>query len=132
MLVYIKRNGHCADKTLKEFHQLFKENRLYLEIECNLKTVHYLDITVDLNTGTCKAYHKPKPYIKHFISSLNPISINPLPISIKTRLSNLFSNPEIFHEASKQYQSILDQSGYDCKLQFKPPNNENENKHKSL
>ena len=81
VLVYIKRNGHCvnghcADKALKEFHQLFKENRLYSEIECNLKTVHYLDITLDLNMGTCKPYHKPKPYIKHFISSLNPISIS--------------------------------------------------------
>ena len=45
-------NGHRADKVRKEFHQLFKENGLSLEIECNLKTVNYLDITLDLNTGT--------------------------------------------------------------------------------
>ena len=38
-------NGHRADKIRKEFHQVFKENKLPLEIECNLKTVNYLDIT---------------------------------------------------------------------------------------
>ena len=32
-------NGHRADKIRKEVHQLFKENGLSLEIECNLKTV---------------------------------------------------------------------------------------------
>ena len=32
--------GHRTDKIRKEFHQLFKENALSLEIECNLKTVN--------------------------------------------------------------------------------------------
>ena len=36
-----------------------EENRLSLEIECNLKTVNYLDITLDLITGTHKPYRKP-------------------------------------------------------------------------
>ena len=51
-------NGYWADKICKEFKQLFMENRLSLEIECNLKTVNYLDITLDLNTGTYKPYRK--------------------------------------------------------------------------
>ena len=46
-----------------EFYQLFKENGLSLEIECNLKTVYYLDITLDLNTDT----YKP--------STLNPVTL---------------------------------------------------------
>ena len=54
-----------------------------------------------------------------------------LPISIETRLSNLSSNPEIYHEASKHYQNILNQSGYDYKLQYKPPNNDHKSKSKS-
>ena len=117
----------------KEFHQLFKENGLSLEIECNLKTVNYLDITLDLNTGTYKPYRKPNDEILYIHAKSNhPANIlKQLPISIETRLSNLSSNPEIFHEASKHYQNILNQSGYDYKLQYKPPNNENENKSKS-
>ena len=66
-------SGHRADKIRKEFHQLFKENKLSLEIECNLKTVNYLDITLDLNIGTYKPYRKPND--KNFISTLNPITL---------------------------------------------------------
>ena len=50
---------------------------------------------------------------------------------MQTRLSNLSSNSEIFHEASKHYQYIFNQSGYDCKLQYKQPNNKSDNKSKS-
>ena len=52
-------NGHQGDKIHKKFHQLFKENGLSLETECNLKTVNYLDITLDFNTDNYKPYHKP-------------------------------------------------------------------------
>ena len=126
-------NGHRTGKICKEFHQLFKEYGLSLEIECNLKTVNYLDITLDLNTGTYKPYRKPNDEILYIHAKSNhPANIlKQLPISIETRLSNLSSNPEIFHEASMHYQNILNQSGYDYKLQYQPPNNENENRSKS-
>ena len=121
-------NGHRVDKIREEVHQLFKENRLSLEIECNLKTVNYLDITLDLNTGTYKPYRKPNDEILYIHTKSNHSAniLKQLLISIETRLSNLSSNSEIFHEASKHYQNILNQSGYDYKLQRKPPNNENE------
>ena len=64
-------NGHCPDKTRKEYHQLFKENGLSLEIECNLKTVNYLDITLHLNTGTYKPYHKPSDEILYIHAKSN-------------------------------------------------------------
>ena len=115
--------------TRKELHQLLKENGLSLEIDCSLKTVNYLDITLDLNTGTYKPYRKPNDEILYIHAKSNhPANIlKQLPISIETRLSNLSSNSEIFDEASNHYQNILNQSGYDYKLQYKPPNNGNEN-----
>ena len=51
-------------------------------------------------------------------------------MSIETRLCNLFGNSKNFDEASKQYQNFLNQSGYNYKLQYKPSNNENENRSK--
>ena len=122
-------NHHLADKIGKGFHQLFKENGLSLKIECNLKTVNYLETTLDLNTGTCKPYCKPNNKILYILAKSSHLAniLGQLPISIKTRLSNLSSNFEIFHEASKQYQNILN----DYKLQYKPPNNESENRSKS-
>ena len=120
-------NGHRADKIRENFYQLFKENGLSLEIKCNLKAVNYLDITLDLNTITYKPYRKPNDEILYtHVKSNHPANIvKQLPISIETRLSNLSSNFQIFHEASKHYQNILNQSRYDYKLQYKPPNNEN-------
>ena len=96
-------NGHRGDKIRKEFHQLLKESGLSLETECNLKIVKYLDITLDLNTDTYKPYRKPDDEIIYIHAKTNhPANIlKQIPTSIKTRLSNLSSNSEIFHEASK-------------------------------
>ena len=126
-------NGHQADKIRKELHQLFMENGLSLEIDCNLKTVNHLDITLDLNTGTYKPYCKHNEEILYIHAEPNhPANIlKQIPTLIEIRLSNFPSNSEIFHEASKHYQNILNQSGYDYKLQYKPPNNENKNRSKS-
>ena len=87
-----------------------------------------------MNTGTCKPYHKPNDEILYINTKSNhPANIlKQVAISIETRLSNLSSNSEIFREASKHYQNILNQSGYDYKLQYKPPYNKNENKSKSF
>ena len=60
-------NDYQADKIQKEFHNLFKLNGLSLKTEYTLKTVNYLDITLDLNSGTYKPYCKP-------ISTLNRIT----------------------------------------------------------
>ena len=119
LAVFKNVNGHHADKISKEFHQLFKANELSLEIECNLKTLNYLDITLNLNTGTYKPYRKPNDEILYIHAKSNhPANIlKQLPISIETKLSNLSSNSDIFHEASKCYHNILNQSGYDYKLQ---------------
>ena len=93
----------------------------------------YLDITFDLNSDTYKLYRKPNDQILYIHVKSNHLAniLKQLPKSIKTRLSNLSSNSEIFHEASKRYQNILNQSGHDYKLQYKPPNNENESRSKS-
>ena len=121
-------NGHGADKIPKEFHQLFKENGLSLEIECNLKTVNYIDITLDLNTGTYKPYRKPNDEtLSIYVKSDHPANIlKQLPISFETRLSKISINSGIFHQASKHYQNISNQFVYNYKLQYKPQNNENE------
>ena len=105
--------GHRVAKIRKEFHQLFKENGLSLEMQpknCRLSR-YYFRLTYS-NTGN----HMANLMMKHFTSMLNrPVNIlKQLPISIETRLFNLSSNPEIFHEASKHYQNIKNQCEYDC------------------
>ena len=86
-----------------------------------------------MNSGNYKPYRIPNDEILSIHAKSNhPANIlKQLPISIETRLSNLSCNSEIFHEASKCYQNILNQSGYDYKLQYKPSNNENEKSSKN-
>ena len=98
-------NGHLADKIPKEFHQLFKENGLSLEIECNLKTLNYLDITLGFSTDIYKPYRKPNDEILYIHSKSNhPADIlKQLPISIKTRLLTF---PAILKVSMKHLSSI--------------------------
>ena len=86
-----------------------------------------------LSTYNYKPYRKLNDETLYMHAKANQLAsiLKQLPNSIKTRLSNLSSNPEIFNEASKRYQNILNQFGYDYKLHYKPPNNENQNKSKS-
>ena len=98
-------NGHLADKIPKEFHQLFKENGLSLEIECNLKTLNYLDITLGFSTDIYKPYRKPNDEILYIHAKSNhPADIlKQLPISIKTRLLTF---PTILKVSMKHLSSI--------------------------
>ena len=60
-----------ADKILKHFYKIFKDNDLSLEIQCNLKIVNYLDKTFNLNDGTYKPFHKPNDETNYVHAKFN-------------------------------------------------------------
>ena len=49
-------SGPQSEQMNKSFQNLFNENELKLEIQCNLKVVDYLDVTLNLNDVTHKPY----------------------------------------------------------------------------
>ena len=73
---------------------------------CYLKTVNYLDITLDLNTGTYKPYHKPNDETLYIHAKSNhPANIlKQLPISIYTRYYLTF--PAILKFSVKHLNTI--------------------------
>ena len=83
----------------------------------------YIYIYAIMKTMWPSGYHYSGFVATHALGQLmhNDFMATHPPISIETRLSNLSSNSESFHEASKH----LNQSRCDYKLQYKPPNNEN-------
>ena len=91
-----------------------------------MKTVNYLDVTLNLENSTYCPYQKENNQTKYInIESNHPPSIiKQLPLSIKSRLSTLSSSEEIFVIPS---QDALDKSGYKHKLKYKvnidTPNN---------
>ena len=80
-----------------------------ITIEWNLKIVHFLDVTFDLDNNVYKPFRKEnnKPiYVnKH---SNDPSSIlKQLPKSIEKRISETSSNRDIFDESIKPYKNAL-------------------------
>ena len=88
-----------------------------------MKIVDFLDITMDLQTSTYKPYTKPNntPLYVHRESNHPPSIIKNIPESINRRLSTISSNEAIFDEAAPTYQKALDNSGYNFKLKYNPP-----------
>ena len=54
-------NGHQAEKIRKNVYNIFKKHDLKLKIQCTLKSINFLDKTLDLSDGTYKPH---KPYRK--------------------------------------------------------------------
>ena len=52
LAVLKNKNGPQSEKVKKNFKKIFKENRLDIIIQCNMKIVNYLDVTFNLNDRT--------------------------------------------------------------------------------
>ena len=105
----------------KELCRIFANNKLKLEIEANKKVVNFLDLTLDLRTGTYKPYLKPNntPLYVHKQSNHPPLIINNIPESINKRLSSISSNENAFNTGTPIYQEALQKSGYSYQLKYK-------------
>ena len=104
----------------KDLCRMFNEHGMKITIEANKKVVNFLDITLDLTTGTYRPYNKdsnPPAYI-HRRSNHPPRIIQNVPKSINKRLSELSANATIFNEATPTYQEALDKSNLNHKLEY--------------
>ena len=116
------KSGPQCERIKKDFQKLFKNQDLDIIIQCNMKIVDYLDVTLDLNTGNYKPYHKTNNetnYV-HVKSNHPPAILKQIPISIQNRLSNLSANETIFNEAVPYYDDALKRSGFNHTFEYKP------------
>ena len=96
--------------------------------------VNYLDVTLNLNNGSFKPYHKPDDIIQYTNKESNhpPSIVEHLPASIEKRLSNNSSDEKIFKEVAIYYEDTLNKAGYINNLVYHTPSTSNqENKNKS-
>ena len=89
----------------KEICRIFKELKLSITIEVNVKVVNFLDMTLDLNEGIYKPYMKPgnTPLYIHRKSNHPPSITKNIPSAINRRLSNISMNERVFNEAIPPY-----------------------------
>lgn len=128
-LAVCRKPPRQIEQIKKEMCKIFNSNNLKITIEANLKSVNFLDVTIDLRTGTCSPYMKPNntPLYVHKDSNHPPSIIRNLPPNINRRLSSISSNKDIFNNAKKEYQAALNQSGYNYNLDYDPPASTNNN-----
>ena len=116
-------NGRRIDITRKEIIRVFKSIGFQIEIAINLKSVNFLDVTLDINTGTHCPYKKPNDTLLYVhTSSNNPKQIlKQPPNSINYRLSRNHSNKTIFEKSKLEYEEALRKSGFEKPiLSFQP------------
>ena len=107
----------------KEICKIFQDHGLKITIEANLKSVNFLDVNFNLETGIFKSFIKPNDIPLYVDKSSNhpPGILKNIPKSVNNRLSKINANEEVFMQASTIYQEALKKSGYDYKLNFNPP-----------
>ena len=132
--VFKNKSGIQLERIKKNLQKTFKDFGLEIIAESNLKIVNYLDVTLNLNNGSFKSYHKPDDIIQYINKESNhpPSIIEHLPASIEKRLSNNSSYEKIFKEAAIYYEDTLTKAGYINNLVYHTPSTSNqENKNKS-
>ena len=109
-----------AEMTKKKLCIIFKDNDLRIAVEANKKVTDFLDITLDLHTGSYKPYKKPNDTISyiHCQSNHPPSIIKTLPKGIEIRLSTNSANADIFQETAKPYNNVLKNNGHKEELKY--------------
>ena len=120
LAVFRNVSGPEVDRIRKDMTKVFNNLGLKSTIQANLKSVDFLDITLDLRTGKYRPYRKPngRPLYVHHKSNHPPIIIQNLPSSISRRLTDISTDEETFQDASQMYNNALRDSGYNETVQF--------------
>ena len=114
LAVFKNTSGPQSEKIKKTFQKMFKNKGLDIIINCNMKIVNYLDVTLNLNNGSYCPYNETS-YI-HVNSDQTPSILKQLPMSIEKQLSSLSSSKEIFEETVPYYEQYFSNRGYKKKL----------------
>ena len=102
--IYMKKKKLC---------RIFKNHDLRIAVKANKKVTDFLDITLDLHTGSYKRYKKPNDTISyiHYQSNHPPSIIKNLPKYIEIRLSTNSANADTIQEAAKPFNNVLKNNG---------------------
>ena len=65
LAIFKNISGSKSNKIKKNIQKLFKKNQLDIFIQCNMKMVNYLDVTLNLETSTYRLYQKENNPIKY-------------------------------------------------------------------
>ena len=120
LVVFRNANGRTTDFCRKDIIFIFKTLGFNIDIQTNLKTVDFLDVTFNLENGTYCPFKKSNDKLLYVHTSSNhpPQIIWQIPNSVGKRLSKNSSNQEIFEKSKAESEEALSKSGYSAKLSY--------------
>ena len=113
-------SGSKADRMRKDLTKIFQTCGLKITVETNLKTVNFLDVNLNMDTGLYKPYRKPndEPVYINRLSNHPPTILRNIPQAIARRISDLSSDQETFERAAPAYNDALKSAGYENTMEY--------------
>ena len=114
-------SGPDIERKRKAIIKLFKECSLNITIQTNLKIVNFLDVEMNLDTGTYRPYRKldnMPVYIRK--SNHPPTIIKEIPKAIAKRISDISSSEVVFNDSIPIYSDALRKSAFHDNITFIP------------
>ena len=121
----------------QQIDHLLKETGLEIDIETNLKTVNFLDMTFNLMNGSYNPPKKPNDTLLYINKNSDhpPNTTKKFSKAINDILCRNSSNAEIFHASKIEYETVLKNSGYkniDFKYDLVYKNNNKQNRERNI
>ena len=69
-------NGNQWNSLTKKLHALVKKHKLAITISTGMKTINFLDVVFDLETGSYRPYSKPNSAISYVDCNSNHLPIS--------------------------------------------------------
>ena len=112
--------GSMAENAKKDIPKSFNEIGLRITIQTDLKTVNFLEVTLNLCNRKYYTYRKlnNRPLKINRLSNHPPSILKHLPTAISTRLTDIAHDAELFKEALPLYDNTLRDSGFQDNVEY--------------
>ena len=122
LYVTVQGSGPEREALKKKVVRMFKDLGFKIEVEHSIKSTDFLDVVMDLTTGTYRPFRKEGDEISfiHVDSNHSKNVIKSIPKMVEQRISRRSSNKQIFEEAIGPYQEAINKSGHKYKLEYQP------------
>ena len=121
LIIVDKSTPKKCDGFRKRLYKLFDEFGFRLDIRTDLKITDYLDVTLNLYSGTVSLFRKRNQDLHYVNRGFNHQTqvFKHVPKGIEHRLSNNSSNKEIFERSKQEYEEALKNDGYRINLEYR-------------
>ena len=121
ILLTVKNQSRVLiERTTKAIRKFFGREGLRITVDLNHKTVNFLDVTLEMNTGDYAPYHKDNENLKYINKKSNhpKAVVKSIVKSISNRISKLSANEGIFKRNENYYNEALTRAGYEERIEY--------------